>query len=354
MKLEDLGYNSEIEKLRHEIERKEFKIGRISSVHKERYKVVTSNGEFVGEIIGNMIYTSQSKSDFPVVGDWVACSEYDTDKVLIYSVYPRKNVLKRQAAGQHGEEQLIASNIDIAFIVQAVDRDFNINRIERYLTLCYSSSIEPIIVLNKIDIIDENTLHDLINKINSRISKEKVFAISNISQQGIEELKKIIVTGKTYCLLGSSGVGKSSLVNSLLEKNIAETNMISQSTGKGRHVTSHREMFVLNDGGIIIDNPGMREVGIIDDALGLDIAFDLISNLASGCKFKDCTHTSETGCAVIDAVESCELNQKSYENYLNLEREKVHYESSLAEKRKKDKQFGKMVKEFKKIKKKKI
>lgn len=351
MKPEELGYSKDIEKLRNENGRKDFDIGRISSVHKERYNVITSNGEFSGEIIGNMIYTSQSKSDFPVVGDWVAISEYDTDKVLIHSVYPRKTVLKRQAVGKYGEEQIIASNIDIALVVQAVDRDFNINRIERYLTLCYSASIEPVIVLNKIDIIDEKSLQDLQNKITGRITKEKVFAISNVSQDGIEALKEIFVKGKTYCLLGSSGVGKSSLVNTLLNKNIAQTNLISQSTGKGIHVTTHREMFILNDGGVIIDNPGMREVGIIDDSSGLENAFNIIATLAYDCKFKDCTHTSETGCAVIEAVESGELDEKSYENYLTLEREKAHYESTVADKRKKDKQFGKMVKEFKKIKK---
>jgi ribosome biogenesis GTPase len=298
-----------------------------------------------------MIYTSQSKSDFPVVGDWVAISEYDTDKVLIHSVYPRTNTLKRQAIGKHGEEQIIASNIDVGFIVLSVDRDFSINRIERYLTLCYSAGITPEIIINKIDTIDEATLENLLLEVKNRLKNTDVIAFSNVSLKGIDILKRKINKGKTYCLLGSSGVGKSTLVNTLLEKNLMDTDSISESTGRGKHITTYRELFVLKDGGIIIDNPGMREVGITEGSKGLEDTFDLINSLAESCKFGDCTHTSETGCAVKQAVENGELDADSYHNYLNLEREREQYESSLAEKRKKDKQFGKMVKEFKKIKK---
>ena len=176
----------------------------------------------------------------------------------------------------------------------------------------------------------------------------QVIAISNESQKGIVQVKACIEKGKTYCLLGSSGVGKSTLINNLSGKQIMKTNTISTSTHKGRHVTSHRELLVLENGGVLIDNPGMREVGIADSAAGLEMTFDSIAELSGNCKFKDCTHTTEIDCAVLAAVENGDVDKSSYENYLKMEREKAHFESTVAEKRKKDRDFGKMLKNYKK------
>jgi ribosome biogenesis GTPase len=173
-----------------------------------------------------------------------------------------------------------------------------------------------------------------------------LITISNETLIGIDRLKESIIKGKTYCLLGSSGVGKSTLLNNLSGKQFMKTNTISTSTNKGRHVTSHRELLILENGGILIDNPGMREVGIVDSADGLEITFETIVKLSKECKFKDCTHTTEIDCAVISSVESREIDKSSYENYLKMEREKDHYESTIAERRKKDKDFGKMVKNY--------
>ena len=184
--------------------------------------------------------------------------------------------------------------------------------------------------------------------LNQRIKNVPVIAISNETQDGYEELKKIIEKGKTYCMLGSSGVGKSTLLNNLSGKTIMRTDTISQSTNKGRHVTSHRELIVLENGGILVDNPGMREVGIADSTSGLEITFDMIISLSQNCKFKDCTHTNEIGCSVLEAVEKGEIDKASYENYLKMEREKAHFESTVVERRKKDKEFGKMIKNYKK------
>lgn len=351
MKLEHFGYSDKIEKLRIQNNLTDFEVGRIISEHKERYIVKTEKGELDAEITGNLRYTANTREDFPAVGDWVAISEYDDDKVLIHSIFPRKTIIERHAVGKQGEKQIIATNIDFAFIVQAVDRDFNINRIERYLTICNTSNVKPIIILNKIDLINDTVLTDLMSKVQERVKQVPVIAISNESQKGIERLRKSIVKGKTYCLLGSSGVGKSSLLNNLSGKQLMKTNEISSSTNKGRHVTSHRELIVLENGGIIIDNPGMREVGIVDSTDGLDITFEAIIELSKDCKFKDCTHTTEVDCAVLKSVESGELDKSSYENYLKMEREKEHFESTVAEKRKKDKNFGKMVKQFKNLKK---
>ncbi|MFD2515393.1 ribosome small subunit-dependent GTPase A [Pontibacter locisalis] len=348
MTLDDLGYNDKLEKLRNENNLKGFEIGRVISEHKERYIVKTEKGEFEAEITGNLRFTAKSREDFPAVGDWVAITIHDSGFSIIHSIFPRFSVISRQDIGKSGEIQIIATNINYALLVQAADRDFNINRLERYMTICNSSKVSPIIVLTKIDLIDEHLTLEILDKIKARINNVPIVALSNASQEGYDNLKAIIEKGKTYCMLGSSGVGKSTLLNNLSGKSVMRTDTISQSTNKGKHITSHRELIVLENGGILIDNPGMREVGIADSTSGLEITFDKIIRLAQNCKFKDCTHTNEAGCAVIEAVAKGEIDQAFYENYLKLEREKAHFESTVAERRKKDKEFGKMVKNYKK------
>ncbi len=348
MNLEDLGYNIGFEKFRLDNKLDGFEIGRVISVHKERYIVKTDRGEFDAEITGNMRFTAKGREDFPAVGDWVALINYDPDFSIIHKILPRFSIISRQAVGQTGEIQIIAANIDVAFLIQAVDRDFNINRFERYLTICYASKVNPVIVLTKTDLINDKKLAEITDTIQERIKNVSVIAISNETQDGYDALKKIIEKGKTYCMLGSSGVGKSTLVNNLSGRNRMRTNAISESTNKGRHVTSHREMIVLENGGILIDNPGMREVGIADSSGGLEITFDRIVGLSKNCKFKDCTHANEVGCSVLEAVENGEIDRNSYENYRKMEREKAHFEASVAEKRSHDKQFGKMMKNYKK------
>jgi len=348
MKLKDFGYNDKLEKFRIENNLNDFEIGRVVSEHKERYIVKTEKGELEAEITGNLRFSAINREDFPAVGDWVALTIYDSDFSIIHKILPRSSIISRQAVGQFGEIQVIAANIDYALLVQAADRDFNINRLERYLTICYSSKVSPIIVLSKIDLINEHITSEILENIKARIKNVPVIAISNESQDGYDKIKTIIEKGKTYCMLGSSGVGKSTLLNNLSGRTIMRTETISQSTNKGRHVTSHRELIILENGGILVDNPGMREVGIADLTSGLEITFDMIVRLSQNCKFKDCTHSNEIGCSVLEAVEKGEIDKASYENYLRMEREKVHFESTIAEKRKKDKEFGKIVKNYKK------
>jgi len=351
MTLEDLGYNLELENYRKDQNLDSFGMGRVISEHKERYVVKTTEKEYDGEIVGNLRFTAHNRSDFPAVGDWVAISEYDDNKVVIHSVFPRKTIIERQAVEKQGEKQIIASNIDYVFIVQAVDRDFNINRIERYLTICNTSNVKPIILLNKIDLIDNIKLSSLFREVKERIQKIPVIAISNETKNGIAQLKDKMEKGKTYCLLGSSGVGKSTLLNNLSGKKIMQTNVISTSTKKGRHITSHRELIILNNGAILIDNPGMREVGITDTTDGVEKTFKRILELSENCKFKDCTHTTEIGCVILQALEQGKIDTDSYENYQKMEREKEHFESTVAEKRKKDKDLRKLIKRHKKLKK---
>ncbi len=344
MTLEDLGYSADLEESRVEQKLDSFGVGRVISEHKERYRVRNEKSEFEAEVIGNLRFTARGRSDFPAVGDWVAISEYEENKVLIHAIFPRKTVIEREAVGKQGEKQIIATNIACAFIVQAVDRDFNINRIERYLTICHASGVKPVVILNKTDLISEEQLEEIMSLVKERVREVPIIPISNETQAGYEQLLDHIEKGATYCLLGSSGVGKSTLMNNLSGWDLMQTGSISESTNKGRHVTSHRELIVLELGGIMIDNPGMREVGIADASAGLDTTFEMIVSLSDQCRFQDCTHVHESGCAIREAVENGEIDKESYENYLKMEREKQHFESTVAERRKKDKDFGKMVK----------
>jgi len=344
--LEDLGYNTAFEKYRIEHKLDNFEIGRVAAQHKEHYTVKTAKGDFDAEITGNLRYSAQSREDLPAVGDWVALTIYDNGFATIYKILPRFSTLTRQAVGRYGETQIIAANIDYAFIVQSVDRDFNINRIERYLTIGHSSHVQPIIVLTKTDLITEQRIAELAGSVTQRINDTPIIAISNETKKGYEALVKMIERGKTYCMLGSSGVGKSTLLNNLSGQAVMRTDMISQSSNRGKHITSHRELVLLETGGILIDNPGMREIGITNDVGGLETTFDTILNLAQHCKFNDCTHTCEVGCAVLEAVQNGELDRSSYENYLKMEKEKTHFETSVTERRKRDKKFGKMVKKL--------
>ncbi|HNR07876.1 MAG TPA: ribosome small subunit-dependent GTPase A [Saprospiraceae bacterium] len=348
MTLEQLGYPPSLDPYRVENQLDQFEAGRIIEEHKERYLVATARGEYEAEITGHLRFSATGREDFPAVGDWVALSIHDPDFALIHAILPRTSVIKRQAVGRSGESQIIATNIDGAFLVQAVDRDFNINRLERYLTLCHESGVKPMIVLTKTDLAQPSRTGEILQEIKTRVRDVPVIAISNETREGYAALESLMVKGKTYCLLGSSGVGKSTLLNNLSGRTVMKTGAISESSQRGKHVTSHRELILLDNGAILIDNPGMREVGVADSSSGLETTFDHILSLARDCKFKDCSHTGETGCAVIKAVEQGDIDQASYENYLKMEREKAHYESTLAERRRKERQWGKMFKNYKK------
>lgn len=344
---QDLGYTDIIDQYRIEQGLDSFEVGRVILEHKEGYVVKTPTNEYAAELMGNLRFTAEDQYDLTAVGDWVAFMDYDESKALIQAVYPRYSIIERKAVGKVGQVQIIATNIDCALIIQAVDRDFNVNRLERYLTICNTAGIKPIIILSKIDLINESELKTIFNTIEQRINGVPIITVSN-QPKGYSQLEELIEAGKTYCLLGSSGVGKSTLLNGLSGKEEMKTGEISSVVHKGKHTTSHRELIVLQNGGILIDNPGMREVGVTNTEAGLEITFNEIIESSQDCKFNNCTHTMEDGCAILNAVENGEIDSDSYTNFQKIERERTFFESSVQEKKKKDKNFGKMIKNVKK------
>jgi ribosome biogenesis GTPase len=346
MTLADLGLPEELLQRINSPELSGFSIGRVTREHRERYIVSTGDNEYEAEITGNMRFSASSREDFPAVGDWVTMTPYDSEHAVINSILPRKSLLARQAVGKTGEKQIISSNIDYAFIVQAISNNFNINRLERYLTVCYSAGIEPVLVLSKTDLAGEDVIMKSVSALERRDRKVKYILLSNVTRDGVDKVVEFIRKGMTYCVIGSSGVGKSTLINNLLNSDVLRTGEISRSTNKGKHVTEHRELIVLENGGIIIDTPGMKELGLTDDEAGIGITFRDIRDIASECRFPDCRHISESGCAVLEAVDKGTVDRQSYENYLKMMKEQERYTATVAEKHKKEKSFGKMLKNY--------
>jgi len=344
MTLEILGFTEEIFSRADLTPDDESAIGRVIVEHKERYIVQTIEGKFNAEITGNLRFTAQSRRDFPAVGDWVKIAPMDAESAVILEILPRSSVLERQAVGQHGETQLIATNINYAFLVQATGHDFNLKRLERYLTICNASQITPIVLLTKIDLVENEVIEQLISQLNERVKNIPAIALSSETGEGFDQLLEIMQPYKSYCFLGSSGVGKSTIVNRLKGQTALKTSAISDSTNKGRHTTSHRELLLLPNQSIVIDTPGMREIGMTDQSKGLEQTYDEIIDLAHDCKFHDCTHTHEQGCAVTEAVSEGSISEEAYNNYLKLKREQEHFSSTVREKRQKGKAQGKLYK----------
>jgi len=320
-------------------------IARVVSVHKDRYTVTNGLGEVFAELSGNLFYTANSSTDLPTTGDWVYADFYDDDThAIIHGVIPRKTLLKRKTAGKLVDFQLIAANIDVAFVIQSADHNFNLRRLERYLVMVNESGIIPVILLSKCDLIPQNKVEKIKASILSIAPQVTVFAFSSLSGENIDTINNSLLHGNTYCLLGSSGVGKTTLLNSILGSRQFETQSVSKKQSKGRHTTTSRELIQLENGAMLIDTPGMRELGNMSVDTGIDETFSEIIELSQNCKFSNCSHTNEKCCAILSAIEEGELSKQRYKNYIKMKNESAFNEMSYFEKRKKDKDFGKLIK----------
>lgn len=321
-------------------------IARITAVFKDKYIITCGETEIPGELTGKLMYNATSPIDFPAVGDWVLVNCYDENShALIHEVLPRMSLLKRKTSGKKVDFQLIAANIDTGLIIQSLNENFNLRRLERYLVMCYESGITPVVVLSKRDLVRPEEVESRISETRTLQQDLEIIPISCETGDGFEGIERILEPCRTYCMLGSSGVGKTTLLNRLLGKSLFATNTTSTKESKGRHTTTHRQLIKLAGGSMIVDTPGMRELGNFAIDSGLDETFSDIRRLIDNCYFSDCTHTNERGCAVRDALENGELSAERFQNYMKMSRESRYNEMSYLEKRNKDKQFGKMCKD---------
>ncbi|MGE5796501.1 MAG: ribosome small subunit-dependent GTPase A [Ignavibacteria bacterium] len=342
--LEKLGLNKEyVEKIDPE-KLYGFQLGRVISINKNSCKISNGKREIFSELSGKFLFNAETPLDFPAVGDWVYIELFNDESLaVIHEILPRKSLLKRKSAGKKIDYQLIAANIDTAMIMQSADSNYNLRRLERYLSMINESNMHPVVLLSKSDLAEPGDLEKMIAGIHEIMPDIEVIPFSNNSSSDLEMLPKVFTPEKTFCLIGSSGVGKTTLINNLLQEEKFKTQAIREKDGRGKHTTSRRELIILRNGAIIIDNPGMRELGLISIESGITETFNEFTELSSECRFNDCTHTVEEGCAILDALEKGLVSKERYRNYRKMQKESLFNAMSYIEKRQRDKKFGKYI-----------
>lgn len=324
MNVEILGWNDSFAAAFTAYTDKHYEVGRVSAEHKTLYEVITTRGTMPAIVSGKFLHTAQTPSEFPAVGDWVVLTINEAEqKALIHGILPRKSRFSRTAAGNTPNEQIIAANVDTLFIVSSLNRELNVRRIERYITMAWESGAAPVLVLSKADLCTD--IDSCIQAVEEVAWGIPIHIVSAVQGDGIEELQQYFREGSTIVVLGSSGVGKSTLLNAIIGEDVLKTSDIAHYKDRGRHTTTHRQMVVLPGRGILIDTPGMRELRLHDDGENVSRTFADIETLMQNCRFVDCTHNGEPGCAVDSAIDDGTLDPDRYESFLKQQREAAHY-----------------------------
>ncbi len=317
MKLKELGWDDFFQRQVDDLDENEMQVGRVFRMESQDILgVITKEGEVNARVPGKMKYR---ESELPAIGDWVIVKSQELSNTIL-GVLKRKNKISRKMAGREYREQVVGANIDLIFIVMGLDKDFNINRLERYLFMVRAANSEPVVILNKTDLA-EGDIEKKLEEVGAVAEGLPIHPISALNKEGLDTIRNYLKKGITISLVGSSGAGKSTLINALLGEQKQATGEVRQDDSKGRHITATRELFLIPGGGIIIDNPGIREIQLWGDMGSLDDVFSDIQELSARCKFRDCNHLSEPNCAVKKAVEDGDLSKQRYENYLKMKKE---------------------------------